>query len=149
MAMTKTGRLVLALGSLGLVGVGAYITVMPSADRNSICAYRYIYADDAELARRLIARAGVIMARVHQQPPLVAVQDDDEWWRRAKLLPKAGVVDCETFNATVEYAVDTEEERVTVQGDEEAYRKWREDMRKRKGTANPFWVDLRKWEKRR
>jgi hypothetical protein len=147
--MTKVGRLVLALGAVGLVGVGAYITVMLSAERNSNCVYRYIYADAAELARRLIARARVIMARAHQQPAVVSVYDDAEWWRRAKFLPKAGVVDCGAFHATVEYAVDIEQERITVQGDEEAYRKWREDMRKRKDTANPFWVDLRKWEKRR
>ena len=147
--MTKAGRLMLGLGTIALVGVGAYITVMLSAERNSNCADRYIFADDAELARRLIARARVVMARAHQQPAVVSIYDDDEWWRRAKFLPKAGVVDCGTFRATVEYAVDTEQERVTVQGDEEAYRKWREDMRKRKDTANPFWVDLHKWEKRR
>jgi hypothetical protein len=63
--MTKAGRLVLALSAVGLVGVGAYITVIRSAERNSNCVYRYIYADDAELARRLMARARVVMARAH------------------------------------------------------------------------------------
>jgi hypothetical protein len=147
--MTKAGRLVLAFGGVGLVCVAVYISVMLSTNQDSNCADRYVYADDAELARRLIARAHVVMARAHPQPAVVSIHNDDEWWRRAKFLPKAGVVDCGTFRATIEYAVDTEQEHITVQGDEEAYRKWREDMRKRKDTANPFWVDLRKWEKRR
>jgi hypothetical protein len=149
MKMTRVGRLVLLFGTVGLFGMGAYITVVLSTERNNSCTYTYIYADDAELARRLIARARVVMARGDQQPAVVSIYDDDEWWRRAKFLPKAGVVDCGTFRATIEYAVDTEQEQVTVEGNEEAYRKWREEMRKRKDTANPFWVDLRKWEKRR
>jgi hypothetical protein len=147
--MTKAGRLVLASCGVGLVCVTVYISVMLSANRGSNCADRYIYADDAELARRLVARAHVVMARAHPQPDVVSIYDDNEWWRRAKFLPKAGVVDCGSFRATIEYAVDTEQEHITVQGDEEAYRKWREDMRKRKDMANPFWVDLRKWEKHR
>jgi len=146
--MTRAGRLVVALGAVGLIGLGASITAVLSAARNSNCIYSYIYADDAELARRLMARARVVKARGDQHPAVVSVYDDDEWWRRAKLLPKAGVVDCGTFRATIEYAVDREQEKVTVEGDHEAYRKWREEMRKRNDTANPFWVDLRKWEKR-
>ena len=47
--------------------------MMRSANRHSNCADRYIYADDAELARRLIARARIVMARAHLQPDVVSI----------------------------------------------------------------------------
>lgn len=132
---------------------GLWASRRPSnpADTWKHCQYSYVYVDEDEFVRRLAARV---------QARRISMLSDEEWWRRAKLMPKVGMVDCGSFRATIEYAVDpprtdlaaperslerfASPERIEVTGDKEAYRKFRKDTETQR--ASPFYVDLRKWE---
>jgi hypothetical protein len=147
-AASLAGPLILLL----LLG-GLWASRRPSdpADVWKHCQYSYVRVDDDEFVRRLAARV---------QFRRDSMLSDDEWWRRAKVLPKVGMVDCGSFRATIHYAVDRPRmdmesperslerfasmERIKVTGDQEAYRKFREDTKTQR--ASPFYVDLRKWE---
>ena len=134
----------MAAGVMILLGAGFYFAFRPSSGDGTGCAYRYVDADAAEFARRLMARARVVAGAGGR-----TVYDNDEWWRRARFLPKAGIVECPAFRATLTYAVDMgDSERVEVVGDMDTYRQWRESIAKQGRRTDPFWVDLRRWERR-
>lgn len=51
---------------------------------------------------------------------------------------------------TSTYAVDpvTDRERIDVDGDQEAHRRWRDTPTNALGARTPLWVDVRRWNER-
>jgi hypothetical protein len=75
--------------------------------------------------------------------------DHDDWWRRAKFMPTTGIAQCPGFRMTIKYAVDhaTDREQIDGEGDQEAYKRWRDTLAKRSRRSDPLWVDVRRWER--
>ena len=147
--MSPRFRVVALTIALGVLTSGAFVAgvwyfTRESPDDGTGCVYSFVKPDTDELARRMLVRA---LRMRNRDSGLVL--SHDEWWRRARFLPARGVAQCPGFLMTTTYAVEgTDGESIQVEGDQEAYRRWRDSLEKRKRRTDPLWVDVRRWERR-